>query len=112
MWKNVKVYKDNGSKFDGGGRFDWETRQGYNFDEKFQFGYHGPKSAFLVSRFLWLSEEEFISISCHMGAFDRLPNDYSLKNAYESFPLAFMLHISDYSATILDEKEPKGTQNR
>jgi len=112
MWKNVKVYKDNGSKFDGGGRFDWETRQGYTFDEKFHFGFHGPKSAFLVSRFMWLSEEEFITISNHMGVFDRQPNDYSLKNAYESFPLAFLLHIADYASTILDEKEPKGTQNR
>jgi len=81
MWKNVKVYKDNGSKFDGGGRFDWETRQGYTFDEKFPFGFHGPKSAFLVSRFMWLSDEEFITISNHMGVFDRQHNDYSLKNA-------------------------------
>jgi len=80
--------------------------QGYTFDEKFQFGYYGPKSAFLVSRFIWLSEEEFISISNHMGVFDRQPNDYSVKDAFESFPIAFLLHIADYLATILDEKEP------
>jgi hypothetical protein len=108
-WRNVKVYQEKGSKFDNGGRFDWETKLGYTVDEGFCYGYHGPKSTFLIERFIRLTPEEAAAVSCHMGAFDRSPNDYSISNAFERYPLALLLHMADCLASFIDEsqKEPR-----
>ena len=102
-FKNVKVYKENGSKSDVGGRFDWETQPGYSYEEKFNFGYHGAKSMFLVERFIKLTPEEAVAIANHMGAYDRSANDYSITNAFEQYPLAFLLHTADCMASFIDE---------
>jgi hypothetical protein len=107
-WKNVKVYQERGSKFDNGGRFEWETKLGYSVDEGFCFGYHGPKSAFLIERFIRLTPEEAVAVSCHMGAFDRSPNDYAISNAFERYPLALLLHMADCMASFIDEAEAGG----
>ena len=104
-WRNVKVYQEKGSKADSGGRFDWESKRGYTVDEKFNYGYHGPKSAFLIERFLHLTPEEAVAVSCHMGAFDRGPNDYTISNAFEQYPLALLLHMADCMASFIDEGE-------
>lgn len=102
-WKNVKVYKEDGSKSDNGGRFDWETQQGYSVSEKFCFGYHGAKSMFLVERFVKLTPEEAVCIANHMGAFDRNPNDYNIGSVFEQYPLALLLHTADCLASFIDE---------
>lgn len=104
-WKNVKVYKENGSKFDNGGNFDWETQKGYTFEEKFPYGYHGNKSVFLVSQFIKLTPEESVCIANHMGAFDRPNNDFSIGTVFEKYPLAFLLHTADCFASFIDEAE-------
>jgi len=104
-WKNVKVYQEKGSKVDNGGRFDWETKLGYSVDERFNYGYHGPKSVFLIERFLRLTPEEAAAVSCHMGAFDRNPNDFTISNAFEQYPLALLLHTADCLASFIDENE-------
>ena len=104
-WKNVKVYKENGSKTDNGGRFDWETQPIFVFEERLVFGYHGVKSAYLISACLRLTDEEYISIANHMGAHDRAPNDYSLGKLFEQYNLAFLLHTADCLATYIDERE-------
>jgi len=107
--KNVKVYKENGTKFDKGGRYDWDVEQGYIFEEQLPFGYHGPKSAFILSRFMWLTDEEHIAVANHMGAYDRMPNDASIRNVYEKYHLAFLLHTADCLASFIDEKDTKAT---
>jgi hypothetical protein len=104
-WKNVKVYCENGSKRDAGGKFEWETRAGYSFDEKFCYGGHGDKSVFLVERFIKLTPDEAVAIRNHMGAYDRPANDYTIGNVFNQSALAFLVHIADGMASFLDEKE-------
>ena len=101
----MKVYQENGSKADNGGCFEWEAKLGYTVDEKLNYGYHGPKSVFLIERYMRLTPEEAVAISCHMGAFDRSPNDYSIGNAFEQNTLAFLLHTADCMASFIDETE-------
>jgi hypothetical protein len=50
-----------------------------------------------------LTEAEAVAINCHMGFSDRAPGDYSLGNAYEANPLAWLLHVADESATYIRE---------
>lgn len=81
----------------------WRSVPVYTFNEDFCYGGHGSKSVFLVQRFMDLSEEEAVAINCHMGFADRNPNDYSLGNAYQQYPLAWLLHVADESATYIRE---------
>ena len=73
----------------------------YTFKEDFCYGGHGSKSVFLIQRFMPLSEAEAVAINCHMGFADRGPGDYSLGGAYEQYPLAWLLHVADESATFV-----------
>ena len=83
----------------------WVQRPVYVFEEDFCYGGHGSKSVYLIQKHMALSEEEAVAVNCHMGAWDRSPGEYSLSNAYEKFPLAWLLHVADESATyILDRK--------
>jgi hypothetical protein len=104
-WKNVKVYCENGSKSDTGGKYEWESQQGYSVEEKFCFGYHGPKSMFILQMFMKLTPEEAVCVANHMGAYDRNSGDYTIGKAYEQYPLAFLLHTADCLASFVDEKE-------
>ena len=52
-----------------------------------------------------LDPEEQVAINCHMGAYDRMPGDFSLNNAYAQFPLALALHIADVESTVILEHE-------
>ena len=81
----------------------WIKRPVYVFDEDFCYGGHGSKSVFLVQKYMPLTEPEAVAINCHMGFADRSPGDYSLGNAYEQHPLAWLLHVADESATYVRE---------
>lgn len=81
----------------------WESYDYYTVKEKFCFGSHGGKSVFLLHHFVKLTPEEAVAINCHMGAYSENPGDIS--KAYEAFPLAWLLHVADESATYLKEKE-------
>ena len=81
----------------------WVKRPFYKFEEDFCFGGHGSKSVFLANRFMKLTDEEGVAIACHMGFADRAPGDYSLGNAYEQHPIAWLLHVADESATYIRE---------
>lgn len=83
----------------------WEKVPFYKFDEDFCFGGHGSKSVFLLQKFMKLSDAEATAINCHMGAFDRLSTDYSLTNAFESYPIALFLYMADMTATTLIENK-------
>lgn len=75
----------------------WEKYPAYTFSEDFRFGGHGSKSVYLIQKFMPLTDEEAVAINCHMGA---TANDYSVFDSYRAFPLAFLLHTADMSATI------------
>lgn len=81
----------------------WVQRPVYVFSEDFCYGGHGAKSVYLIQRFMNLTEAEATAVNCHMGFADRSPGDYSLGTAYESFPLAWLLHVADESATYIRE---------
>lgn len=108
-WRNKKVYSENGSKCDEGGRFDWQTVQGYSVEDKLPYG-HGEKSVYVISGFMRLTREEAMAINWHMGGFDDRVRggSYALSGAFEKYPLALRLHIADLEATYLDEVRKEG----
>lgn len=81
----------------------WVQQPTYVFQEEFPFGGHGSKSVYLVQKYMTLTDEEAVAINCHMGAWDRTPSDYGVGNAYERYPLAWLLHVADESATYIRE---------
>lgn len=86
----------------------WEKVPVYTIDDKFPFG-HGEKSVFLIERFMRLKVEEAIAIRWHMGGFDDAARggSFAINGAFERYPLAVKLHISDIEATYLMENTPQ-----
>lgn len=83
----------------------WERVPYYTIDDKFPYG-HGEKSVYLIERFMRLKTEEAMAIRWHMGGFDdnaRVGN-FTIAHAFEKYPLAVKLHLSDLEATYLCEK--------
>ena len=83
----------------------WVQRPVYVFSEDFCYGSHGSKSVYLVQKHMPLTEAEATAINCHMGFADRSPGDYGLGAAFEQYPLAWLLHVADESATYIREKK-------
>ena len=84
---------------------EWEKYPAYTFKEDFCYGSHGAKSVYLIERYMKLTAKEAVAINCHMSAFDRTPNDWSIGNAFEQFPLALYLGWADQAASFIDEKK-------
>ena len=91
-YRNVKV--------DG----EWVRQPFYAFEDSLPYG-HGEKSVYMISGFMRLTREEAMGINWHMGGFDKrvIGGDYGLATAFYAYPTAVMLHLSDISATYLDE---------
>ncbi len=85
-------------------RGQWEKVPVYAIDDRFPYG-HGEKSVFLIERFMKLKNEEAVAIRWHMGGFDEAVRggSFALAHAFERFPLAVKLHLSDLEATYLCE---------
>lgn len=83
----------------------WVQVPTYVFEEDFCYGGHGSKSVYLIQKYMNLTLEEAVAINCHMGFSDRNPGDYSLGNAYEQYPLAWLVHVADESATFVRESK-------
>lgn len=83
----------------------WVKKPVYVFDEDFSYGGHGSKSVFLIQKHMNLNEQEAVAINSHMGFSDRNPGDFSIGGAYEQYPLAWLLHVADESATFIREKK-------
>lgn len=81
----------------------WRSVPVYVFNEDFCFGGHGAKSVYLAQKYIALTDEEAVTINCHMGFSDRAPGDYSLGNAYNQYRLAWLLHVADESASYIRE---------
>jgi len=96
----VNLYKQDkrNQKIDG----EWKEVPYYVIEEKFHFGGHGSKSVFLVQQFMKLTTEEAAAINCHMGFSDGSPSVVrDVSNAYQQFPLAFIVHVADEASTFL-----------
>lgn len=76
----------------------WEKVPYYVFEEQESYGFHGPKSVFLVQRFVPLDFNEAAAIACHMGFSDQT-NMNSVAAVFEKNELAWALHIADEAAT-------------
>jgi hypothetical protein len=81
----------------------WVKKPVYVFNEDFCYGGHGSKSVFLVQKHIALTDAEAVAINCHMGFSDRAPGDGSVGNAFGQYPLAWLLHVADESATYIRE---------
>lgn len=101
--QELKSRKTGRTKRDG--KPEWENYIGYTFEEDFCYGGHGSKSVYLIQKFMNLTEAEAVAINCHMGAWDRSPGDYSLGPAFEQYPLAWLVHVADESATYIRESK-------
>lgn len=85
-------------------RGEWEKVPVYTIDDQFPYG-HGEKSVYLIERFMRLKTEEAVAIRWHMGGFDdsAKAGSFAIANAFEKYPLAVKLHLSDLEATYLCE---------
>lgn len=83
----------------------WEKVPTFVVEDQFPYG-HGEKSVYLLMRMGFkLTDEEAMAIRWHMGAFDEAVRGGSraMQDAYERFPLAWMLHVADEAATYIDK---------
>ena len=86
---------------------EWESYLAYEYDpEQLTMG-HGAKSNFLLQRFIQLTPVEAQAIFWHMGAYDISPyaNLNGCGAAFETNPLAFLIHRADMAATYVVENE-------
>ena len=83
----------------------WEQVPFYAVEDSFPYG-HGEKSVFLIERFMRLKTSEAMAIRWHMGGFDDAAKSggFSISIAFDKYPLAVQLHMSDLEATYLREK--------
>lgn len=79
---------------------------GYQVKDRFPFG-HGEKSAFLIARFMLLTDGEALAIRWHMGAYDDAARGGSrtLSAAMSAHPLVYELHAADMRATQREQRE-------
>ncbi len=91
--KNVKV--------DG----KWEQKPYFRYEDSLPYG-HGEKSVYILSAFIKLTREEALAINWHMGEYDiRTKNgSYMMSDVYYKYPVCFLMHVADLTATYLDEK--------
>ncbi len=83
----------------------WEKVPYYSVEDSFPYG-HGEKSVYLIERFVRLKPAEATAIRWHMGGFDDSVKGGcgAISLAYDRYPLAVKLHLSDLEATYLREK--------
>lgn len=81
----------------------WETVDAYRIRPDDDFSAHGAKSCFHVMKFMPLTQDEYVAILHHMGAWDK--SQYSNPGqVYSNNKLAWLLHIADEAATYVDKK--------
>ena len=82
----------------------WEKVPYYTINDRFPYG-HGEKSVFLIERFMRLKNDEAVAIRWHMRGFDDTAKagSFAIAHAYEQYPLAVKVHLSDLEATYLCE---------
>lgn len=92
-----KWYKDSENK--------WKSYQGY--ESKTQFPYpHGPKSVYLISKFMKLTDAEAMAVAFHMGSTDLYQPESLTKTDYNQamqHPLVKIIHTADILAMALEE---------
>ena len=87
---------------------NWVKKPYYKIEDSLPYG-HGEKSVYMLSAFMKLTREEALAINWHMGEFDqRVQNgSYLISDVFYKYPICFLLHLADLSATYLDEEVPE-----
>ncbi|MCQ2458714.1 MAG: HD domain-containing protein [Clostridia bacterium] len=81
---------------------EWQQVPVYVINESLHFGGHGSKSVYQVQYFMRLEKDEAVAINCHMGFADASPSVVrDVSNAFQDFPLAWIIHAADEAATFL-----------
>ncbi|HEX3017131.1 MAG TPA: hydrolase [Caproicibacter sp.] len=101
----AQFYKKGMRNFKNEETGQWEKRPYYSIEDSYPYG-HGEKSVFLIERFMRLKTSEAIAIRWHMGGFDDAVKggSFSISQAFEKYPIAVKLHLSDLESTYLREK--------
>ena len=99
---NKKVYSEDGSKYDTGGRYDWQPVKGYKTREEectFVIGNHEETSEFIARQFIPLRVSESAAIMHHHGGvgWDSIPVE-AMSKIYNKYTLALLLHEADLFA--------------
>lgn len=85
---------------------NWTKKPYYKVEDSLPYG-HGEKSVYIISAFMKLTREEALAINWHMGEYDqRVQNgSYMIRDVYYRYPVCFLMHLADLTATYLDEEE-------
>ena len=105
-YKNKKVYKENGSKRDAGGAFEWEVEEGYtvkDISNRFIYGSHEQTSEYIIRKYIPLTEEESVAILNHMGGMSNDSVKDIIPATYGKYPLAALLHLADMLSVYIDK---------
>ena len=81
----------------------WKSVPTYEFNDTFPYG-HGEKSVYMINNFMRLSHEEAFAIRFHMG-FSSTEDSRLVGDAFNKYPLAFILSTADMEATYLLENK-------
>lgn len=107
--RNEKVYSSNGSKYDELGRFDWQASLAFKVRDaknRFVYGNHEETAEFMVRSYIPLTVEESVAIlNHHSGAGFDCVAPVTLNEKYERYALPPLLHMADFLATYIDERE-------
>lgn len=74
----------------------------YEVEDQLPLG-HGDKSVIMLMEFMKLTTEEMMAIRWHMGGFVPSTEYNTLGKAFESYPVALLMHIADMKATYIGE---------
>jgi len=97
-----KAYK----AFDEIGNYKWQAETYWTTvenDKRFLFGNHEETCEYIASMYIPLRREESIAILHHTGGLNFDSNPEGLYNIYRAYPLAMLLFMADYMASIVDE---------
>lgn len=101
-FQNKKIYKEDGSKWDELGNYDWVSVKSYrtkDYNDRFVFVNHELTSEFIVRQFIGLRVAESAAIVMHHNGMghDSIPSE-TTGLALSKFPLALLLHSADLFA--------------
>ena len=106
--QSKKVYSKDGKLFDELGNFNWVTKWGYQIkDDRFFYGHYGQNSEYIINTYIPLTFEESVCITNLKGGISDEYQPYDLSSIYNKHPLAALLHMADFLATYIDEREEK-----
>lgn len=104
---NVKNYSENGSKSDGGGKFDWVSELAFGVidaHDRFLSGDHAFNSYMILKDYFNLNQEEITAIINHHCGMDTNGGNRDLSAILNKYPLATLLHIADMLSVYIDER--------